>query len=139
VTKASVARLLEARDLSADARIAAARRIPVVVLYTREDCSWCEKVRREHLGPMSRDPATQALIREVYIDRVSPLIDFHGRRTTSADFAREMKARLSPTVMFHAPDGKALAEPMVGFLLADFYAGYLDRAIEDSLTKLRAE
>ncbi len=132
-------KLLEAHDLSTDGRIAATRRIPLVVLYTREDCSWCEKVRREHLGPLSRDPATPALIREIYIDRATPLIDFQGRRTTSADFSREMKARLSPTVMFHAPDGKSLADPIVGFLLADFYAGYLERAIEESLAKLRAE
>ena len=139
VAKPAPVKLLEARDLTADSRLAATRRIPLVVLYTREDCSWCEKVRREHLGPLSRDPATPALIREIYIDRATPLIDFQGRRTTSADFSREMKARLSPTVMFHAPDGKPLADPMVGFLLADFYAGYLERAIEESLSKLRAE
>jgi thioredoxin-related protein len=135
----AMTKLAEARDLSIDARVAAAKRIPIVVLYTREGCSWCEKVRREHLGPMSRNPATSALIREIYIDRDTPLVDFQGRRTTSADFSRQMKARLSPTVMFHGPDGRLLAEPMVGFLLADFYAGYLDRAIEESLTKLRAE
>jgi hypothetical protein len=133
------AAVVEARDLAADGRAAAARQIPLVVLYSRDNCSWCEKVRREHLGPLGRDPATAALIREVHIDRDTPLTDFQGRRTTSADFSRQMKARFAPTVMFHGPDGGMLAEPIVGFLLADFYAGYLDRAIQTSRATLRGE
>jgi hypothetical protein len=41
--------LTEARDLAADARLAAARGVPLVVLYSRDGCGWCEKLRREHL------------------------------------------------------------------------------------------
>ena len=45
--------------------------------------------------------------------------------------------QFAPTVMFHGPDGAALAEPIVGFRLADFYAAYLDRAIEESRAQLQ--
>jgi ABC-type glutathione transport system ATPase component len=38
--------LAEASDLAAEARLAASRGVPLVLLYSREDCSWCEKVRR---------------------------------------------------------------------------------------------
>ena len=129
--------LTEARDLAAEARQAAARGVPLVVLYSRDDCSWCAKVRREHLGPLSRDPATPAVIRELHMDRTTPVLDFAGRRTTSADFSKQMQAQFAPTVMFHGPDGAALAEPIVGFRLADFYAAYLDRAIEESRARLQ--
>jgi thioredoxin-related protein len=129
--------LTEATDLAADARLAAAKGVPLVVLYSRDDCSWCAKVRREHLGPLSRNPATPAVIRELHMDRAAPLLDFAGRRTTSADFSKQMQAQFAPTVMFHGPDGTALAEPIVGFRLADFYAAYLDRAIEESRTRLQ--
>lgn len=129
--------LTEATDLVADVRLAAAKGVPLVVLYSRDDCSWCEKVRREHLGPLSRDPAAPAVVRELHMDRAAALIDFAGRRTTSADFSKQMQARFAPTVMFHGPDGAALAEPIVGFRLADFYAAYLDRAIEESRTRLQ--
>ncbi len=129
--------LPEATDLAADARLAAARGVPLVVLYSRDNCSWCEKVRREFLGPMSRNPAVAAVIRELHMDRATPVLDFAGRRTTSADFSKQVQAQFAPTVMFHGPDGAALAEPIVGFRLADFYAAYLDRAIEDSRTRLQ--
>ncbi|MCK9380556.1 MAG: hypothetical protein M0P95_05740 [Sulfuritalea sp.] len=129
--------LTEARDLAADGRLAAAKGVPLLVLYSRDDCSWCERLRREHLAPLARDPAAPALVRELHIDRATPLIDFGGRRTTSADFAQQMQARFAPTVMFHGPDGAALAEPIVGFLLADFYAAHLERAIQQSQTRLQ--
>ncbi|KAF0164328.1 MAG: thioredoxin-like protein [Rhodocyclaceae bacterium] len=129
--------LIETRDLAADARLAAAKGVPLVVLYSRDDCSWCEKLKREHLGPLSRDPAAPALVRELHMDRATALLDFAGRRTTSADFSRQMQARFAPTVMFHGPDGAALADPIVGFRLADFYAAYLERAIQDSQARLQ--
>ena len=131
------AALTEARDLAADARLAAARGVPLVVLYSRDDCSWCEKVRREHLGPLSRDPAAPALVRELHMDRATPLIDFAGRRTTSADFAKQMQARFAPTVMFHGAGGEQLVDAIVGFRLADFYAAYLERALEESRARLK--
>jgi thioredoxin-related protein len=129
--------LIETTDLAADARFAAARGVPLVVLYSRDDCSWCEKVRREHLGPLSRDPAKPSVIRELHMDRATPLLDFGGRRTTSADFAKQVQARFAPTVMFHGPDGAQLAESIVGFRLADFYGAYLERAIEEAHSRLQ--
>jgi hypothetical protein len=129
--------LIETTDLATDVRLAAARGVPLVVLYSRDDCSWCEKVRREHLGPLSRDPAAPAVVRELHMDRATALTDFAGRRTTSADFSKQMGARFAPTVMFHGPDGAQLAEPIVGFRLADFYGAYLERAIEEARTRLQ--
>lgn len=129
--------LMEARDLAVDARLAATTGVPLVLLYSRDDCSWCEKLRREHLAPLAREPEAPALVREVHIDRATPLIDFNGRRTTSADFSRQMQARFAPTVMFHGPSGAVLAEPIVGFILADFYGVFLERAIEASRRQLR--
>lgn len=131
--------LAEATDLAADARQAAALGVPLVLLYSRDDCSWCEKLRREYLAPLARDPAAPALVRELHMDRATPLVDFAGRRTTSADFSKQMQAQFAPTVMFHGPQGTALAEPIVGFRLADFYGAYLDRAIEESRAVLRRE
>jgi len=135
----SASSLTQAGDLAADARLAAARGVPLVLLYSRDDCSWCEKVKREHLGPLSRDPAAPALVRELHMDRATPMVDFAGRRTTSADFSKQMQARFAPTVMFHGPDGAQLAESIVGFRLADFYAAYLERAIEESRSRLQRQ
>lgn len=129
--------LIEARDLAAEARLAAAKGLPLLVLYSRDDCSWCEKLRREHLLPLSRNPAAPAVIRELHMDRATPLVDFSGRRTTSADFSNQIGARFAPTVMFHGPNGALLAESIVGFRLADFYGAYLESAIEESRGRLQ--
>jgi thioredoxin-related protein len=126
------ATLVEAGDLAADVRLAAGKGVPLVVLYSRDDCSWCAKLRREHLGPLARDPKAPALVRELHMDRATPLLDFAGRRTTSADFAKQMQAQFAPTLMFHGPGGALLAESIVGYRLADFYGAYLERAIEES-------
>lgn len=138
-TAAPTAELAEAGDLAADLRLAASRGVPLVILYSRDDCSWCARVRREYLGPMARDPATPAVIRELHMDRATPLVDFAGRRTTSADFSATVKARFAPTVMFHGPGGDPLAEAIVGFRLADFYGAYLEQAIDESRERLRTQ
>lgn len=129
--------LEQVRDLAADGRLAAAKGVPLVILYSQDDCSWCERLRREYLGPLARNPVVTAVVRELHMDHATPITDFSGRRTTSAEFSRLMKARFAPTVMFHGPDGGMLAEPIVGFRLADFYAAYLERAIADSSAQLR--
>ena len=87
-------------------------------------------------GGASR-PAT-SLIRQVDMDRATPLVDFAGRATTMGAFAASEKARMSPTLMFYGPDGRQLAEPIVGFKLADFYGAYIDRAIEEARGRLVA-
>lgn len=101
-------------------------------------CSWCEKLRLEHLALLSRDPEAKALVRELHMDRATPLTDFAERRTTSADFAKQMQTRFAPTVMFHGPDGVQLAESIVGYRLADFYGAYLDQAIEEARNRPKA-
>lgn len=125
-----------ARDLVSDARVMREKRVPLMVFYSRDDCTWCEKARREYLLPLARNANSAVLIRQVDMDRATPLIDFAGRATTMGAFAVSEKARMSPTLMFYGPDGRQLAEPIVGFKLADFYGAYIDRAIEEARGRL---
>lgn len=132
---AAAAPLAEARNLAEDAQTMREKRIPMVVLFSRGGCHWCEKVRREHLAPLADDGV---LLREVHTDRNAPLTDFAGRAGSHRTFAREQRARLTPTLMFFGPDGRQLAEPIVGYRLPDFYGAYVDDAIEHSRQKLRS-
>ena len=50
--------------------------------------------------------------------------------------ARE-KIRLVPVVAFYGPDGRQLAAPIVGALLADFYPTYLERALDQASGALK--
>lgn len=132
--------LTAARDLTADARVMRAERIPMLVLFAQRDCSWCERTRREFLLPMQKDPAEAARVRmrQINIDSDAPLTDFSGHHTTHRAFARAHQASLTPTLMFFGPDGEQLAEAIVGFQTADFYGATIDQGIAQSLARLRA-
>ncbi len=127
-----------AQDLATDARDMQARGTVMLVLFSQAGCRWCERAKNEVLLPLANDPASarRIILREVALDNDAPLNDFAGRRTTHRRFAVEEGVRLTPTLVVYGPDGKRLAEPIVGFRLADFYAEYVHRAVEEGLARL---
>ena len=135
------AALPPARDLAADARRMSERKLPMLLFYTRAGCAWCERARSDVLEPMAADPANadRVIIRQIDLDRRTAVADFSGKATTHEDFARARKVRLTPTLMVLGPDGEELTEAIVGVRLPDFYGGYIERAVDTGLARLRGE
>ena len=133
------AQMTQASDLAADARLAAGRNIPLLVLFSQAACAWCERARQEFLLPMQRNPEyrSKVMMREIAIDSSATLADFAGRTTTQAEFARRYHVSMTPTVMLFSPRGAALGEPLVGFGSADYYGWFLDQHIDAALAQLR--
>ena len=131
--------LLAAANLRAEAEQAARASGPLIVIYSRADCKFCETVKRDYLKPLAADTkrGKPPVIREIGQDRDTPLVDFKGQTTTHAAFAGSQKIKLVPVVAFYGPDGRKLAEPIVGARLADFYQSYLDDAIAQASRQLR--
>ena len=132
--------MVAARDLSADARLAARGKVAVLVLFSQEGCPWCERVRREFLLPMqgNREYDAKVLMREIGTDSDAALVDFAGNKTTQAEFARRMRIKMVPTVMLFGKGGETLAEPLIGFQGSDYYGYYLDQGIDAALARIRA-
>lgn len=128
-----------ARDLAADARQMREQRMPMLVLYSRDGCDWCERARRDVLEPMAADPAnaSRLLIRQIDLDRRSAIADFSGKATTHSQFASQRKVRLTPTIEVLGPDGQSLTEAIVGVRLPDFYGTYIERAVDAARDRLR--
>ncbi len=128
-----------AQDLATDARQMRESKVPMLVLYSRAGCDWCERARRDYLEPLAADPATagRVLIRQVDIDRRTAIADFSGKAGNHRDFARSRKIRLTPTLEVLGPDGELLTEAIVGVRLPDFYGTYIERAIDAGLGRLR--
>ena len=128
-----------AHDLAADTREMRARGAVMLVLYSQAGCRWCERARAEILLPLQNDPASRGrvVLREIALDDDASLTDFAGRKTTHRQFARSEGARFTPTLIVYGPDGTRLAESIVGFRIADFYAEYVNRAIDEGLARLR--
>ncbi|OYY80478.1 MAG: hypothetical protein B7Y33_03580, partial [Hydrogenophilales bacterium 16-62-9] len=69
----------------------------------------------------------------------TPLTDFDGTATTEATFAAFSKVFMVPTVKVFDARGNEASEAIVGLLIADFYFGYLEAAIEEGTRKMRGK
>ena len=137
----ATAGLVQAKNFQADARQAAKRKVPVMVLFTTPNCAYCEQVKREYLVPMQNDPAYRGdvLIREVSLSSTAPLTGFDGTRTSESAFAAARKVSMVPTVMVFDTQGNVVSEPVVGLLIPDYYFGYLMAAIDEGQRKVRGK
>ncbi|MGE0351186.1 hypothetical protein [Hydrogenophaga sp.] len=115
---------------------AAARGEPLVVMTTLEGCPYCAIVRGHYLLPMRREGTVHAVQLDVR-DRRSSLQGFDGQLTTPAGQARAWNALFTPTVLFFGPDGRELAERLVGVAVPDFYGEYLEARLAEARQKLR--
>ena len=118
-------------SLPAAARAAAAQGQPLVVMTTLKGCPFCDVVRNNYLGPMLRQGQVVAIQLDM-TDRTSALTGFDGKPTTPAAQVTAWKARLAPTVLFLAPDGREVVERLRGVAVQDLFGAYLDMRLSDS-------
>jgi thioredoxin-related protein len=128
-------------NLKAEAKVAAERKVPILLVFTSPHCRYCERVKGEYLGPMAADPAwkDKVIIRQIEAGSDWTLVGFDGKKTTHGAYAASQKIHMVPTVKVVDASGKELAEPIVGLLTPDFYYGYLQAAIEEGLGKINGK
>lgn len=129
-----------AQDLAADGSRSAGAGTAILVFYMTQSCPYCQQVEELYLEPMltRRTYGDRLLIRAVHADRATPLRDFAGKQTDHETFARREGAYLTPLVRLYAPDGTALATPLLGYTSPDFYAGELEGRIEQAIAHVRS-
>lgn len=136
VARAAESSLPFPRSLPEEARAAAARKEPLVLLVSLPGCPFCEQVRRSYLLPMSREEGMHAFQIDVADARRS-LIAFGGRQKHPVDLVREWKVDVTPTVLFLGPTGQEIAERLVGIAVPSFYGGYLDQRLDAARRALK--
>ena len=126
-------------DLAATAAEATARRLPIVLFFAAEHCSYCEQVAEDFLKPMLRsgDYDERMILRRVELDVEVPLRDLDGSEVTPAALARRYRVFVTPTLVFIDGRGRQLAPPLVGIASPDYYGADLDAAIERALVAVR--
>ena len=129
----------EATDLQAVGHEAQARKLPILIMFSMRDCQYCDVVREEFLKPMLRsgDYVDRVIMLELYSDSEAQLQDFTGKPISAEKLIRRYQAGFAPTVIFLDSQGKELAGRLIGITTRDFYGGYLDEAIEESLQRIR--
>jgi hypothetical protein len=127
------------RDLQALGSLARKRQLPIMLIVSASDCSFCERLKQTIIEPMNRSGryVDTVLIREWMIDASRPVRDFNGDTVTGQAVAMRYQASVTPTVLLLSPDGEELAKRLVGINNVDFYGWYLDQAIETARDELR--
>jgi len=120
-----------ADDLARDGRDAARRRVPVVILFSLPDCSYCETVRRNYLLPLAREGESgpRPIVREAGLAATAPLLDFDRKTSSGKALAARYGIRVAPSVAVVDGRGKLLAPVLEGGDVAGMYGAYLDEAL----------
>jgi thioredoxin-related protein len=129
-----------ADDFAALGKVATARKLPVMLVFTRPGCPYCARAKKDHLEPLSASSGygSQVIIREIEAPNdLIPLRDFDGNPTTHGEFARKYAVQAVPTVIMVDARGAPLADAIVGLNVPDFYNLYLEQAIDAARLKLR--
>ena len=131
--------LQTATDLRAEVALASRSGGPLILLFSRQDCPYCQTIKRDYLQPLASNLRyrDKVVVRQINQDSDAPITDFRGERSTHARFAAAERIKLVPVVAFYGPDGKRLTDPIIGTRLPDFYQSYLEQAIEKSVLALK--
>jgi thioredoxin-related protein len=99
-------------DLQAEgAEARAAGKQAIFLLYVRDDCPYCERMKRDILSL----EAVQDYYREHFavlaidLRGAVPIVDFTGARSTEKAFAADQGVNFTPVIVFYDFDGKPLA------------------------------
>ena len=137
----TVTHITPAANLLADAQRAAKEGIPILVAVTREECGFCEQLKREILIPMKRsgDYEDKVIMRELNVDWQAKVTDFDGKRLSTTEFAERYDSLFTPTVLVLGPGGREAAKRLVGINTVEMYGFYLDAQIESAIQQIRGK
>jgi thioredoxin-related protein len=125
-------------DLQADAQLARAQHLPIVLFFHSTTCPFCREVEDLYLTRLQKEneKAPRFLLRTVEINQSQPLVSFDGSSTDYRRFAKQQGVKLVPHLRFLGPNGEALAPDLIGLTLRDFYGAYLEDSIAAAGEKL---
>jgi len=127
--------LKTATNLSSDSAVAQNEKRIIVILVSQEHCEFCERIKAEILNPLIRsgEYKESILIRELFIDFDSQLVDFLGEKRPGREIAGDYGIDFTPTMLFLDHKGQPLADPMIGLSTPEYYPFYLQRSIEQAI------
>jgi thioredoxin-related protein len=126
------------KNLQQFSEIAEKRDVPILILFSMEDCEWCEIIRSEYLLPMQsrKEDRSRILMGELFIEAHNYVRDFDGKLISADNIGLRYMADLSPTLVFVDAEGNELVKRIIGFKGRDYYDHVLDNAIKQSIKKI---
>ena len=126
--------LPEAEDFAMLALQSNQQKLPILIMYAADTCEYCERLEDEILGPMYQNGEfnNRVIMRKVMIDGIENIRDFNGNFVDAEKFAYKRGVEVTPTLQFVDASGKQLAPEMIGYNTPEFYAKYIENAIDKS-------
>ena len=123
-----------AEDLEALGNSSRSTTVPILLMYSTEDCQFCARLESEVLGPMrlSGDDPKRVIVRKVMMEQYETLRDFSGQKRDAESYAIGQGIEVVPTVVLVDEKGNELVPRIVGYQTPGIYETYLDEAIKVS-------
>ena len=128
-------------DLVKVAALSQENGVPILLMFSTEDCTFCKQLESEVLGPMRKagiDPK-RVILRKVVMDEYDILRDFSGNKRNAESFAINRGVEIVPTLELVDANGKTLVPKIVGYQTPGLYGDYLEKAIEVSQSLLEQQ
>lgn len=127
-------------DLQSLGEMAEDKKLPILIMFSQDDCPYCTIMEESYLKPMLRSGQyiDKVIIRKVKIDDMNTFTDFNGDRVESDHLTSRYRAWVTPTLIFVNSEGKEMVPKLVGIGTEGFFAGDIDNAIDIALSKLRS-
>ena len=128
-------------DLTNLSSLAEQRHVPILLMFSSDDCDYCERLEEDVIRPMmlSGDFDRRAIFRKVMIDNAGQFTNFAGAPSYAEDFAYQRNVDVTPTLMFVDANGKELAPKVVGYQMSGLYMAYLEAAINASRQSINTQ
>lgn len=130
-----------ATDFQADGALSRTMGAPILVFFFSKDCEYCEAVKELYLEPMQESDAYDGtiLFRAINVNSHTTITDFAGKKTTHKTFSSGAGASFTPAIRFYDFTGKEAAPELLGYQSPDFYAAFLERAIDRAVLRVREQ
>jgi len=127
-------------DFSQLAKTARTKDKIIMLEVSASNCDYCELLEEEFIKPMLRSgDYNEVLIRKIEMDSVDTIKDFSGEATNPDEFTRQLKIKLTPTLLFFDGHGNEISPRILGINSLGLYGGYLDEAIKLGLQKIKTQ
>ena len=126
-----------AKDFLMDSQKVWKQKIPILIMFSIPDCSYCEKIKEDVLSPMATmdEYNKKIIIRHIDAQSFDELNNFYNEEITHNEFAFKYAVNFFPTVILVDNYGSTLGK-IIGVPSEELYWIDLDEMIEKSTKKL---
>ena len=130
--------IVQTDDWESEANQARQSGVPVMVVFSAENCPYCDRLKTEVLAPNLQQGqfARRVHIREFDIDRGGKITDFDGEPIRGRIFVSRYEVFATPTVLLLDHSGELLTAPLIGFDNPEDYNDRLRNNIASALHTL---